>query len=300
MRGAFNPQFARGSWLASPAENFMHEYDKGSKWLIQHHGDSILRLGGARAIASWRPLQAEIVQHRRLPDGFMEVHHEAEDEPDHYLLEVVTYPDARVINQVARDTALVLLDRDILPEVLVLFLHPRGNVAAASGVVLQSPRGWTKWPLSWRVVKLWEIPARELLAAGDIGLIPWVPLAHIDGPPEPVLHECRERIDRIAPPKEQENLMAITQVFARLRYNDERLFQLFGGRKAMIESPVIQEIIADSKREDIVKVLETRFGPSARTLEPEVLAVEPDKLDEALKLAVTSRSLASFRKKLSS
>ncbi len=72
----------------------------------------------------------------------------------------------------------------------------------------------------------------------------------------------------------------------------------------MIESPVIQEILADSKREaareDILKVLETRFGPSARTLEPEVTAVDPDKLDEALKLAVTCRSLASFRKKLSS
>jgi len=84
------------------------------------------------------------------------------------------------------------------------------------------------------------------------------------------------------------------------RYNDERLFQLVGGRKAMIESPVIQEIIADSEREDIVKVLETRFGPSARSLEPEVLAVGPDKLDEAVRLAVASRSPASFRKKLAS
>ncbi len=24
----------------------MHEYDKSGKWLIQHHGDSILRLAG--------------------------------------------------------------------------------------------------------------------------------------------------------------------------------------------------------------------------------------------------------------
>ena len=32
----------------------MQEYDKSSKWLIQHHGDSILRLGGVRGIVSWR------------------------------------------------------------------------------------------------------------------------------------------------------------------------------------------------------------------------------------------------------
>jgi len=50
----------------------MHEYDKSSKWLIQHHGDSILRLGGVRDIVAWRPLQAELVQSRRLPDGFIE------------------------------------------------------------------------------------------------------------------------------------------------------------------------------------------------------------------------------------
>ncbi len=51
----------------------MHEYDRSSKWLIQHHGDSILRLAGVRDIAEWRPLQAELVQPRRLPDGLIDV-----------------------------------------------------------------------------------------------------------------------------------------------------------------------------------------------------------------------------------
>jgi hypothetical protein len=47
-------------------------YDKSSKWLIQHHGDSILRLAGIRDIESWKPLQAELVQPRQLPDGLIE------------------------------------------------------------------------------------------------------------------------------------------------------------------------------------------------------------------------------------
>jgi hypothetical protein len=68
----------------------------------------------------------------------------------------------------------------------------------------------------------------------------------------------------------------------------------------MIESPVIQELLAERDREGILKVLEIRFGTSARTLERELSALEPDKLEETLKLAVTSRSLAAFRKKLSS
>jgi hypothetical protein len=49
----------------------MHDYDKSSKWLIQHHGDSILRLAGVHDIESWRSVQAEQVQPRRLPDGLI-------------------------------------------------------------------------------------------------------------------------------------------------------------------------------------------------------------------------------------
>jgi len=51
----------------------MGEYDRSSKWLIQHHGGSILRLVGAPEVVSWRPLQAEVVQPGQLPDGLLEV-----------------------------------------------------------------------------------------------------------------------------------------------------------------------------------------------------------------------------------
>ena len=74
----------------------MHQYDKSSKWLIQHHGDSILRLAGVLDIVSWQPLPAELVQSRRLPDGLIEVRRHGQAEPDLYVLEIATYPEARV------------------------------------------------------------------------------------------------------------------------------------------------------------------------------------------------------------
>ena len=128
----------------------MHEYDKSSKWLIQHHGDSILRLAGVRDIVSWQPLPAELVQSRRLPDGLIEVRLHGQAEPDLYVLEIATYPEARVADQVVDDTALVYLDRRVLPEVVVLFLHPRGIsrppapptcAAARGGPTCSSPGG---------------------------------------------------------------------------------------------------------------------------------------------------------------
>jgi predicted transposase YdaD len=168
---------------------------------------------------------------------------------------------------------------------------------------MRSRRGWTTWPLSWRTVQLWQVPARTLLAAGDIGLIPWVPLTQYDESPEAIVRECRERIDRAAPPNEHETLLAVTQFLARLRYNDPRLFNILGGRKAMIESPVLQEIIAEGRvqgrRESLVAVLTTRFGAIGDELESDLKSIEDEaRLNELIKLSASCRSLKSFRKHL--
>jgi len=68
--------------------------------------------------------------------------------------------------------------------------------------------------VNWQVVELWTIPAEELLQAGDVGLIPWVPLTDFADPPERMLQRCREAIEERAPPGEKANLLAVTQVFS--------------------------------------------------------------------------------------
>jgi predicted transposase YdaD len=293
----------------------MHEYDKCGKYMIQHHGNSILRAAGARPIVSWKPLQAELVQHRRLPDGLIEVLHRGEHEPDTYLVEIATYPHARVAGQVMDEVALYWLGRHKLPEVVVLFLDPEGKVAPVESMKLNSRQGCTAWHASWRIVKLWELPAEDLLSAGDVGLVPWVPLSKFDGPPEPIMHECRARIDRIGSRVERENLLAVTQFLARLRYNDEALFAILGGRQAMIESPLLQELRKEwteqgkrvgkreGKREGeikaIVTVLVERFGTEAESVATALERIDKaTHLQELLRHAATCRSLASFRKKL--
>src|SRR5438128_393381 len=174
------------------------DYDRSGKWLIQHHGDSILRLGKIQGIRAWRSLQADLVQPRRLPDGLLEVYFEEQTDPDPFIVEIATYPEPRVLKQVLRDSMLVFLDRDQLPEVLTLILQPRGNFRITGTAELQSRRQLTYWLARWQVVELWTLPAEELLAANDIGLIPWVPLTRFEGPPEAVLEQCRQRIEQHA------------------------------------------------------------------------------------------------------
>ena len=110
-------------------------------------------------------------------------------------------------------------------------------------------------------------------------------------------------IDEEAAPEERENLLAVTQVLAGLRYNEVGLFQLLGGRNAMIESPVLQELKAEWTREanrrSIVDFLVARFGPQAEDIATQLETIADNaRLKELLKLAAVCSDLPSFRKEL--
>jgi Mg2+ and Co2+ transporter CorA len=91
----------------------------------------------------------------------------------------------------------------------------------------------------------------------------------------------------------------VNQFLARLRNNDEGLFVILGGRTAMIESPLYQELKEEWACEAVIDVLVARFGPEAKSLETELKAISKEsRLKELLKHAATCRSLAAFRKKL--
>ena len=177
--------------------------DRSSKWMIDHHGDGLFRLAGVTGFRAWRAVQPEVVQPRQLPDGLLEVSFPDQETPDWFLVEIATYPERRVEEQALRDALLVYLDRRVLPEVITLVLHPKGAFRLTGRERLDSRLGMTQVTWGWRVIELWTLPARDLLAAGDVGLVPWATLAQFDGPPEVLLQECQTRIEQLARPEEK-------------------------------------------------------------------------------------------------
>jgi hypothetical protein len=275
------------------------QYDKSSKWLIQHHGDSVLRLAGIDGIESWTPLQAEVVHPRKLPDGLLEVRFRGRAELDLFLLEISAYPKKELAEQLTRGALLVLLDRGQPPEVICLVLHPRGRVRVPRRLVLQSPRQNTRIGVSWRVVDLWKLPADRLLALDDVGVVPWVPLTMFRGRPEPVFHRCRGIIDRSAPPDEHESLLAVARIFASLRYNDPGILRIFGGHEAMIEFPAVREVVAEKLHESIRRLLQVRFGHSPDDIDADLQTIDDDeKLIELVASAGGAADLDEFRREL--
>jgi hypothetical protein len=160
-----------------------------------------------------------------LPDGLIEAKRSPEADPEYFVLELATCPEARLLEQVLRDMTLVYLDRRVLPEVLTVMLHPRDSKTIPDRQEVWSGRKWTHWQMRWKVVRLWKLSADSLLGAGDAGLIPWVPLTKFKGRPGPILAECRRQIDERAAPDERENVLAMTQILTRLRSNVPRLLQ---------------------------------------------------------------------------
>jgi hypothetical protein len=291
------------------------DFDRSSKWLIQQHGDALLRLGGVRGIRAWKAVQSEVVQPAQLPDGLIEARLAGSSRLRRYVVEVATYPEKRAVEQLVRDALLVRLSYGRLPEVVALVLRPKGRFRIPELLREASDEGWTELNLRWRVVELWTLPAEELLAVGDPGLMPWVPLTQHREPPEVVIRRCRNVIETAPAEQERVNLLAVTQVLTRLRYNDPSLFALLGGRRIMIESPLIhevfQEVYADELAEaraeasaavqtkTVLRILERRIGSIPGDLRARVMTIQDESLlDRLIDAAVESQSIEEFERSL--
>src|SRR5262245_48258927 len=105
------------------------EKDRSGKWMIAHHGDAILHLAGITDLVRWEAAQAELVLPAKLPDGLILAWRAGHKHPDPFIIELATYPERRAEEQALHDLLLVYLDRRVVPGVVVLVLHPKGQLA---------------------------------------------------------------------------------------------------------------------------------------------------------------------------
>lgn len=180
-----------------------------------------------------------------------------------------------------------------------LVLKPKGNLTVSGMMEDRSANGRTRLSGSWPVVRLWELEAERLFSAGDVGLIPWMPLTKTALRAEELMTQCRDRLTQVPDKSDRAGLMAVTQIVTGLAFPDKRFLDLFGGAEAMIESPVFDEvkalIHARAVRENILAALETRFGtiPSERVAALHTVK-DQTRLKELHRLAITCPDLDAF------
>jgi hypothetical protein len=67
----------------------------------------------------------------------------------------------------------------------------------------------------------------------------------------------------------------------------------------MIESPVLQEFVADAQRKSIILVLIERLGPAANAIGPALSAItDSEKLDDLTRLSAKCPDLETFRQEV--
>ena len=157
--------------------------------------------------------------------------------------------------------------------------------------------------------------ATDLLAQNDIGLIPCVPLTHIDAPVDEVMRECRERIDRHAPEERRAGLLAVTQIMASFAGIEEGIMSQITFDSPLFDSPYIrkledefarkltQEVTQEVTRETLVALIEDILAARFQSVSDDLRAMLETITDEAQlkdlhRWAAICPDLDSFRDRL--
>jgi hypothetical protein len=153
---------------------------------------------------------------------------------------------------------------------VVVLLRPQAGHSNMNGVVRYAARpGRCGMDFGYEVVRLWERPAEELLAA-DLGVAPLAMLGRLpEGLPleeglAAVARRVVERLTQEAPPDRAKKLLTDALLLTGLRVRRDAAVRIFRGVRAMEESDTYLMILDQGQekgfREIILMLGEDQFG----------------------------------------
>jgi hypothetical protein len=154
---------------------------------------------------------------------------------------------------------------------VVVLLRPQAGHSNMNGVIRYAARpGRGGMDFTYEVVRLWERPAEELLAA-DLGVAPLAMLGRLpEGLPleeglAAVARQVVERLTQEAPPDRAKKLLTDAFLLTGPRVRRDAAERIFRGVRAMEESDTYLMILDEGQekgfREAILIQAEDRFGP---------------------------------------
>ncbi len=152
---------------------------------------------------------------------------------------------------------------------VILLLRPEADGPAMTGLYEESfPDEPSDITFRFRIVRLWEIPAKTLLAGG-LGTALYAPIGKVelDHLPE-VVREVRQRVE-LERPDDAKDLLAAMYILMGMRYDDAVIQMIQKEVHGMEESITYQEILRKGEgkgrlgeaREQVLLIGSDRFGP---------------------------------------
>ncbi|HVC99294.1 MAG TPA: hypothetical protein VND64_36855 [Pirellulales bacterium] len=199
--------------------------------------------------------------------------------------------------------ALLFAHEHVPVHTVMVLLRPEAAHSNTSGAIGYAPRpGRGKMDFVYEVVRLWERPAEELLAA-DLGVAPLAVLGRLpkdlsleDGLTG-VVQRIAERLTKEASPERAKKLLTETLLLTGLRVRREEAVRIFRGVRIMQESDTYLMILDEGRekgaREDILLVGEERFGPADEAIKAQLSTVTD--LDRLKRMVRRTAKAASWQ-----
>jgi hypothetical protein len=197
--------------------------------------------------------------------------------------------------------ALLFAHYHVAVHTLILLLRPEAAHSNLNGVIRYAARpGRGSMDFGYEVVRLWERPASELLAA-DLGVTLLAMLGRLpkgvslEEGLAAVAQRMAERVTAEAPPGRARKLLTDAYLLTGLRIRRDAAARIFRGVRVMQESDTYLAILDEGQekatREDILLVGEEQLGPAEESVRTQLKAItDLPRLKRMVRCAVKAAS----------
>jgi hypothetical protein len=281
----------------------MADADIGFKIAAHFSGREMSSLAGIQAEV-WEPIGDTLQTTERLADRAFR----AQQGEDRFVVYFEAY---KTWNEDARGNILaksgLLSERERLPTRTLVFVLTRPRYRPQHGTFRLAAGGHPTQQIWFEEIRLWEEQPKPEWEQVP-GLMALLPLcAHGLKEEDAILTAARGITANVADTSARADLLASLALFGNLAYPTMEVVNLIGVEN-MRESKFFEDVMAlgreegklQSRRADILEVLEARFGPEkASKLRKSIEAVKDGaKLLQLVRTAATSESLTEFRRAL--